>query len=340
MTDETSSQYSTEAAVSSEGGQTPPGGDASGQPAEGTGAGVTPDSSAAVAIGGGESPGAGVTPDASATVATRSGESPGIDNQAGDRGTVTTERAGSVAPRRADADRLTIYRRRRNVIVVVLITLFGGSIYLIVRQTSYPGTSASEWFAGDAVAVGLVAAVVALAAAAFAYPTFLEWRDQISGPDLTMRVQYRLADGKHYDDLPEKDAKLTQIKGALNFPVLRIIVDNSEGRVPLRDGRLGIYVQATGNGSGAPYASPKPLNGNAARFVSIADVRYSEDQNEDQKLPATLLTTNCVCPPRSISYFEEGFEFDDKFLNLIIVLTGSDLRAPKTHRYYQVELLK
>ena len=335
MADETSSRYSAGAAASSEEGQNPAGGDVSGQPAGGTGVGVTPHASATVATRGDQSPRAGVTPDASATVATRGDQSPGADNKEGDGVAGATERAGSAAPGRAGADRLAIYHRRRNVIVVVLITLFGGSIYLIVRQTSYPGTSASEWFAGDAVAVGLVAAVVALAAAAFAYPTFLEWRDQISGPNLKMSVQYLQLNGtgSGFADLPKEEAQFTQVKPSV-FPTLRIIVDNSEGRVPLRDGRLGIYVQAPGNGNHAPYAFPMPLPGRAARFESISDVRFSGDQ----ELPATLLTTDSPCPPRSTSYFEERFEFEETKLNLIVVLTGSNLRAPRTQYYYKVKL--
>jgi hypothetical protein len=299
MTDETSSRPSVGAGDSSEAGKILVGGNTSDQPTNGT---------------------------------TRGDEPAGIVDQARDPAADTTERTGGVAPRQTSPDRLVIYRRRRNIIIGILLTLFGGAIYLVVRQTSYSSPSASEWLAGDTVAVGLVAAVIAVAAAAFAYPTFLEWRDQISGPDLKMSVQYRQPDGRTFIDLP-KEATLTQNKNIPQFPILRIVVDNSRGRVALRDGRLGIYVQAPGNGDRAPDVYPKPLQGPVPRFESISDVRFSEDL-----VPATLLTTDSPCPPRSTSYFVGGFEFEDANLNLIIVLTGSNLRAPKTE-HYKVKIL-
>lgn len=256
----------------------------------------------------------------------------GIVSRDEDRAGDVPEGTSGGTPKRRSADQLAIYRRRRNVIVAIAITLFGGAIYLVVRQTSYSSSSADEWFTGDTVAVGLVAAVVAVAAAAFAYPTFLEWRDQISGPDLKMSVQFRQPDGRTFVELP-KVVGLTQNRNMHQYPVLRIVVDNSTGKVPLRDGRLGIYVQVPGNGDRAPDVYPQPLQGAVPpRFESISDIRFSEDN-----LPATLLTTDSPCPPRSISYFVGGFEFNDANLNLIIVLTGSNLRAPKTE-HYKVEM--
>jgi hypothetical protein len=92
-------------------------------------------------------------------------------------------------------------------------------------------------------------------------------------------------------------------------------------------------VQNADNSDRSPDVYPKPLNGPVARFESISDVRFSEDL-----VAATLLTTHSPCPPRSTSYFVEGFEFQDASLNLIIVLTGSNLRTPKTE-HYKVQML-
>jgi len=220
------------------------------------------------------------------------------------------------------------YRMFRNGIVVSLIPLFGGAIYLIIRQSSYHETSAAEWFAGDTVLLGLIAIVAAVVTAAFAYPTFLEWKDQISGPTPSMTVRYEMDEG-NFKDLPE-EAELIQDWPKEHFPVLQIRVDNSFGRVPLRDGRLGIYVQHRSEGNHAPpLVDLKPRDGKASKFERISHVH----SQEEPEVPATLLSAECPCPPRGTSYLEERFGIHEPDVYLRFVLTGSNLQVPLTQRH-------
>jgi hypothetical protein len=243
------------------------------------------------------------------------------------------DRAGTVgvAPRQTHVG-LANYRRWQWGIGVSLALLLGGSIYVIIRQSYYPDMRATEWFAGDTVLLGLIAVVAAFATAAFAYPTFWDWRNQISGPALTMEVLYRKTDGISFAglrSLPE-DTKLIQSKPQNRYPFLRIKVDNTS-RVALRDGRLSIYVQSPEDATYPPYVELKPLDDRAAKFEIISPSNWSEDP----LVPATLLFTECPCPPGGTTYFQEGFEFYEANVHLYlrIVVTGSNLRDPLTERY-------
>jgi hypothetical protein len=230
------------------------------------------------------------------------------------------------SPRQTRSE-LTTYRGWQWGIGIGLALLLGGAIYLIVRQSYYLGPSATEWFAGDTVVLGLIAVVAAFATAVFAYPTFVDWRDQISGPKPTMVVRYGMADGITFDILPP-EAELRQSEPNKSYPTFQFAVNNPS-KVALRDGRLSIFVQPANGDNRAPYVVPQPKNGEATKFEIISHVYW----REEPKLPAMLLSTECSCPPRGISYFEERFKFPETEVYLRIVLTGSNLRVPWTGRY-------
>jgi hypothetical protein len=210
-----------------------------------------------------------------------------------------------------------------------LVVLLGGGIYLLVRQSSYPGDrSASEWFAGDTVLLGLIAVVAAFLTAVFAYPTFIDWRNQISGPKPTVDVKYLTADGTTFDVLP-LEAELRQVNGPNKiYPTLQFAVNNPS-KVALRDGRLSVYVQPADGGNDVPYVTPKPQTGKVSKFEIISHASWPREP----KLPASLLFAECPCPPRNISYIEERLKFPQTEVYLRIVLDGTNLRAPLTGRY-------
>ena len=253
-----------------------------------------------------------------------------VNNEKGP-GDVDTAGTVGAAPRQTHVG-LANYRGWQWGIGVSLALLLGGAIYVIIRQSYYPDMRATEWFAGDTVLLGLIAVVAAFATAAFAYPTFWDWRKQISGPALAMEVLYREIDGISFAGLRSLpgDTKLIQSKPQNRYPFLRIKVDNTS-RVALRDGRLSIYVQPPEDAAYPPYVELKPLDGRATKFEIISPSNWSEDP----LVPATLLLTECPCPPGGTTYFQEGFEFYEAnlYLYLRIVVTGSNLRDPLTERY-------
>jgi hypothetical protein len=255
-----------------------------------------------------------------------SGSTNTIDNREGGE---DIDKAGYVgrASRRKRVQGLENYHKWRNVILVILIPPFVAAVYFFVRQVFYPAQSATEWFAGDTVALGLLAVVAAFATAAFAYPTFLDWRDQMIGPHPTVEVRYGMPDGVSFDELIE-GTKLTQNEATKTFPTLQFIVHN-DSRIALHDGRLSIFVQSANGEKKVPYVTPMPKDNKVTKFETVSHVYW----REDPKVPARLLSTQCYCPPRDISYLEESFKFPETELNLRIVLTGSNVREPWSNRY-------
>jgi len=255
-----------------------------------------------------------------------SGPSNIVKDAKGPVGADAKEAAG-VTPRRQRAG-LTKYRKWQWGISAGLVLFLGGAIYLLVRQSSYPGASAGEWFAGDAVALGLIAVVAAFAAAVFAYPAFNDWRTDLHGTKATMVVRYLTASGLTFDDLPP-EAELRQISGPnIIYPTLQFAVNNPSN-VPLRDGRLSIYVQPADAGNNVPSVTPQPKNGKVSKFENISHAYW----REEPELPASLLLAECSCPPGGSSYLEERFEFRETEVYLRIVLEGSNLQDPWTGRY-------
>jgi hypothetical protein len=261
-----------------------------------------------------------------ASSARGSGPSNIVKDEKGPVGADAKEAAG-VTPRRQRAG-LAKYRRWQWGISVSLALFLGGAIYLLVRQSYYPEASAGEWFAGDAVALGLIAVVATFAAVVFAYPAFNDWRTDLHGPKATMVVRYLTASGLTFDDLP-LEAELRQISGPnIIYPTLQFAVNNPSN-VPLRDGRLSIYVQPADAGNNVPSVTPQPKNGKVSKFENISHAYW----REEPELPASLLLAECSCPPGGISYLEERFEFRETEVYLRIVLEGSNLKDPWTGRY-------
>jgi len=234
---------------------------------------------------------------------------------------------GSIAPRPMRT--LLANRGLQWIIVAVSALVLAAAIYWLIRQSHYRWGQPAKWFAEDAVLIGLIAVVAAVVTAAFAYPTFKEWKDQISGPKPGVEILSKEPDGS-FKELPKLPREATLREDSSNevLPVLRIIVTNSSD-VALRDGRLGIYVKRADGGSGLPPVTAKP---DAFQELNFVHIRYSSSLSEPNR-PATLLTIECLCPPGATSYFQHSFDFRGTDVDLRFVLTGSNLRAPWTGQY-------
>jgi len=176
-------------------------------------------------------------------------------------------------------------------------------------------TRMADEFSADTVVIGIFAFLVAAAAAAFAYPSYSEWKRQVWGPQKPqLSVGYYRGD--EYIDLDNGAV----FNGLAIGHRLQVLVSN-KSKVPLRDGQINIFMTFSQN-TGLDLITPDG-------FKLIRNARLADSSPGAITFLLTLLEQ---FPASSQLYFAPEVRFGSVgSFTLDVKMTGSNLRRDRQY---------
>lgn len=202
-------------------------------------------------------------------------------------------------------------------LALIVLGALGALALVVFNHQTYTknGMQMADEFSADTVVLGIFAFLVAAAAAALAYPSYSEWKQQVWGPQKPqLSVGYYRGD--QYADLDNAAV----FNGLSIGHRLQVQVTN-KSRVPLRDGQISIFMTFSQN-TALSLVTPDG-------FKLISHARLADSPPGGTTFLLTLLEQ---FPASSQLYFVPEVRFGSTgSFGLDVIMTGSNLRRDRQY---------